>query len=149
MTATSSVGTPIERADARAKVTGEAKYAVDHSLPDMLHGAVVRSTRAHATIVSIDKEPALAIDGVVGVVTADDIGELFPRFGHLIADHPILAIEKTNYMGEPVALVLGETLHALGASADAMSRWTLQAAPALDWLRRAPTQPTCDSKKAA
>ena len=113
-----TVGRSVIRSDARAKVTGEARYAVDHSVPDMLFGAVVRSTRAHATIESIDKEPAMAIEGVVGVVTADDLTGLFPRFGHLIADHPILAIEKVNYMGEPVALVLGETLHAAHDGAD-------------------------------
>ena len=108
----------IPRIDARSKVTGEARYAVDHSLPDMLHGAVVRSTRAHATIETIDAELARGVEGVVAVVTAADLEGLFPRFGHLIADHPILAIEKVNYMGEPVALVLGETPHAAADGAD-------------------------------
>ncbi len=114
------VGQSTTRSDARAKVTGEARYSVDHAVPDMLFGAVVRSTRAHATIESIDKSAALAIDGVTGVVTADDLSGLFPRFGHLIADHPILAIDKVNYMGEPVALVVGESLHDAYDGADAV-----------------------------
>jgi CO/xanthine dehydrogenase Mo-binding subunit len=115
---TGSDARSIPRIDARAKVTGEARYAVDHSLPDMLHGVVVRSTRAHATIDQIDTARAMGVDGVVAVVTAEDLDGLFPRFGHLIADHPILAIEKVNYMGEPVALVLGETIHAAADGAD-------------------------------
>lgn len=120
MTEMPAVGQSVQRSDARAKVTGEARYAVDHAVPDMLFGAVVRSTRAHATIEDIEKTDALAIPGVTGVVTAADLGDLFPRFGHLIADHPILAIDKVNYMGEPVALVLGETLHAAHDGADAV-----------------------------
>jgi len=113
-----TIGQSVTRSDALAKVTGEALYAVDHSTPDMLFGAVVRATRAHATIESIDRSAALAIEGVAGVVIADDLGDLFPRFGHLIADHPILAIGKVNYMGEPVALVLGESIHAAHDGAD-------------------------------
>ncbi len=120
MTDTSPVGQSRPRSDARAKVTGTARYAVDHSLPDMLHGAVVRSTRAHAVIEEIDASVALEIPGIAGVVTADDLEGLFPRFGHLIADHPILAIEKANYMGEPVALVVADTLHAAYDGADAV-----------------------------
>ena len=120
MNGNSTVGKSFPRSDGRAKVTGEARYAVDHVLPDMLHGAVVRATRAHASIESIDKSAALAVPGVVGVVVATDLGPLFPRFGHLIADHPVLAIDKVNYMGEPVALVLGETLHAAHDGADAV-----------------------------
>ncbi|NND02670.1 MAG: xanthine dehydrogenase family protein molybdopterin-binding subunit [Acidimicrobiia bacterium] len=120
MTDMPAVGQSVRRSDARAKVTGEALYAVDHAIPDMLHGAVVRSTRAHATIEDIEKDAAQTVAGVVGVVTAADLGDLFPRFGHLIADHPILAIDKVNYMGEPVALVLGETLHAAHDGADAL-----------------------------
>ena len=118
MTEEPTIGQSVVRSDARAKVTGEARYAVDHALPDMLFGAVVRSTRAHAAIESIDKTAALAVDGVAGVVTADDLAGLFPRFGHLVADHPILAIDKVNYMGEPVALVVAETLHAAHDGAD-------------------------------
>lgn len=113
-------GHSVTRSDARAKVTGEARYAVDHSLPDMLHGAIVRSNRAHAIIETIDTSAAMALPGVVGVVTADDLAGLFPRFGHLVADHAILAIEKVNYMGEPVALVLGDSAHAAHDGADAV-----------------------------
>ena len=89
----SQVGKSHPRSDGLAKVTGAARYAVDHVVPDMLHGVAVRSTRAHALIDDVERADALAIPGVVAVLTADDLAGLFPRFGHLIADHPILAID--------------------------------------------------------
>ncbi len=100
------VGQSVPRTDAVAKVTGAAVYAVDVVMPDMLHAKVVRSDRAHARIVGIDKDEALAVPGVVGVVAGEDITSLFPRFGHIIADHAILAVDKVRYYGEPVALVV-------------------------------------------
>jgi CO/xanthine dehydrogenase Mo-binding subunit len=54
---------------------------------------------------------ARALPGVVAVVTAEDLRGLYPRFGHIVADHPILAIEKVRYFGEPVVLVVAETHH--------------------------------------
>ena len=100
------VGKSLTRTDAVAKVTGQASYAVDATTPDMLHAKVVRSDRAHATIRTIDKAAALASPGVVAVVVGADLGGLFPRFGHIVADHAILAIDKVRYYGEPVALVI-------------------------------------------
>lgn len=99
-------GASVRRRDAYEKVTGTAKYCVDVAMPDMLHAAVVRSERAHARIVSVDISEAVKQPGVAAVITADDLEGLFPRFGHIIADHPILAIEKVRYWGEPVALVV-------------------------------------------
>jgi CO/xanthine dehydrogenase Mo-binding subunit len=100
------VGTSVPRTDAVAKVTGAAVYAVDVVMPDMLHAKVVRSHRAHARILGVDKEAALAVPGVVAVVTGRDLTGLFPRFGHIVADHAIIAIDKVRYYGEPVALVI-------------------------------------------
>ena len=102
-------GVSVHRTDARAKVTGTAKYSIDLALPGMLHGYVVRASRAHARILEIEREEALRMPGVRAVITADDLSDLFPRFGHIVADHPILAIDKVRYWGEPVALVIGET----------------------------------------
>jgi CO/xanthine dehydrogenase Mo-binding subunit len=102
-------GRSVPRLDAYEKVTGSAKYCVDLTMPGTLHAAVVRSERAHARLVAIDRSAANAHPGVVAVVTSDDLDGLFPRFGHIIADHPILAIDKVRYWGEPVALVVAET----------------------------------------
>jgi CO/xanthine dehydrogenase Mo-binding subunit len=111
----------VERVDAVAKVTGAAIYTVDVSLPGTLHGFVVRSSRAHARILEIDTSAALAVPGVVAVVTAADLAGLFPRFGHIVADHPILAIDRVRFYGEPVALVLGETIHAAADGGEAVT----------------------------
>jgi CO/xanthine dehydrogenase Mo-binding subunit len=105
------VGRSVTRTDLREKVTGAATYCVDVSMPGMAHAKVVRSDRAHARIVAIDTSKALAAPGVVGVITAADLDGLYPRFGHIIADHCILAIDKVRYYGEPVALVVAETVH--------------------------------------
>jgi CO/xanthine dehydrogenase Mo-binding subunit len=112
----STVGTSVRRRDLVEKVTGTAQYTVDVTMPGMLHAKVVRSDRAHARILGIDSSEALASPGVVAVVTAPDLAPLFPRFGHIIADHFILATDKVRYFGEPVAIVLAETL---GAASDA------------------------------
>jgi CO/xanthine dehydrogenase Mo-binding subunit len=114
---TRSAGRSITRSDARAKVTGEALYAVDAVRPDMLYGVVLRADRAHARIRAIDTSEAAAADGVAAVITADDLDGLFPRFGHIIADHPILAIERVRYYGEPVVLVVGTSRHAAADAA--------------------------------
>ena len=97
------------RTDAWEKVTGRARYAVDMALPNMAHAAVVRSERAHARIVGIDRAEAEAVPGVIAVVTADDLGNLGRRFGHIVPDHCVLADGKVRYYGEPVAVVVAET----------------------------------------
>ena len=100
------------RLDAAPKVTGKARYAVDFRARGMLFAALVRSERAHAVLGDIDVSRALQLTGVVAVVTGDDLSPLFPRYGHIIPDHPILALGKVRYMGEPVALVLAEDRYA-------------------------------------
>ena len=54
-------------------IRGKGSYVDDIKLPGMLHGAIVRSPYAHARIKSIDKSKALAVPGVVAVLTADDL----------------------------------------------------------------------------
>ncbi|MFI6348615.1 molybdopterin-dependent oxidoreductase [Streptomyces sp. NPDC050560] len=111
------VGKPVERVDARAKVTGDARYSIDVTLPDTLVAVVVRSDRAHASLRSVDTKAALEAPGCVTVVTGGDLGGLFPRFGHMVPDHPVLAIDKVRYYGEPVALVIGTDRHRAGDAA--------------------------------
>ncbi len=63
-------GIPVK--DAREKVTGALKYAVDLEVQGMVHGKILRSPHAHARIVSIDTTRAEALPGVLGVVTHHD-----------------------------------------------------------------------------
>ena len=106
------------RRDAWEKVTGRARYAVDAAMPNMAHAAVVRSERAHAYISAIDRAEAEAAPGVIAVVTAGDLGHLGLRFGHIVPDHCILAVDKVRYYGEPVAVVVAETPHQAADAAD-------------------------------
>ena len=111
-------GESAPRSDAWEKVTGRACYAIDASIPHMAHAAVVRSERAHAYITGIDRAEAEAAPGVIAVVTADDLGELGRRFGHIVPDHAILAVGKVRYYGEPVAVVVAETPHQAADAAE-------------------------------
>ncbi|MGH8891359.1 MAG: xanthine dehydrogenase family protein molybdopterin-binding subunit, partial [Acidothermaceae bacterium] len=109
MTDQTWVGESVLRRDLLEKVTGSAVYTVDVMPPGVLYAKVVRASHAHARIVDIECEAARSVDGVISVVTAADLGALFPRFGHIVPDHCILAIDKVRYYGEPVALVVAET----------------------------------------
>jgi CO/xanthine dehydrogenase Mo-binding subunit len=113
-------GTSAPRADGIAKVTGAARYAIDLSVPGMAHVIVVRSTRAHARIRSIDREAAASSPGVLRVVTGDDLlaAGLTPYYGHVVLDHPVLAIGKVRFHGEPVALVVAESRREAAEAAD-------------------------------
>src|SRR5260221_13741559 len=67
----SYIGARLTRPDGPPKVTGEARYAADLSLPGTLHVRLVLSPYAHARVVSVEKQAALELPGVVTVLTAD------------------------------------------------------------------------------
>lgn len=74
----------------------------------MLHGKILRSTVPHGRIRRIDTSPALALPGVVAVLTGADLphlpGSTF-RWGLSLRDRPVVALEKVRYVGDPVAAV--------------------------------------------
>lgn len=73
----------------------------------MYHASVLRSTRAHARLIDVDTSEALRVPGVLAVVTGADLVTLpEQRYGHAYRDHPVLAIGKVRYVGEPVAAVI-------------------------------------------
>jgi CO/xanthine dehydrogenase Mo-binding subunit len=112
------VGQSVPRRDLLEKVTGKAQYTVDVTPPGTLHARAVRSTYAHARIAHVDVSAAVAVPGVVRVITSADLGGLFPRFGHIVADHCVLAVDRVRYFGEPVALVIAETRAAAADAAE-------------------------------
>lgn len=112
-----AAGISVPRVDAVAKVTGAAEFGVDVSVSGMLHAAVVRADRAHAILRRVDATTALRTPGCVAVVTGADLAPLFPYFGHIVADQPILALDKVRYYGEPVALAVAEDRHQAVAAA--------------------------------
>jgi len=96
----------IPRRDGRVKVTGKATFVSDLRLIGMAYAKVLRSPYAHAKIISIDKSKAESHPGVHCVVTGYDLDGLNPYYGHAVKDHPLLAIDKVRYAGEPVAAVV-------------------------------------------
>jgi CO/xanthine dehydrogenase Mo-binding subunit len=115
-----AVGASVPRADAAEKLRGQAQFAGDLSAPRMLHGKVLRSPVAHATILSIDTAEAEAMPKVVCVLTGADLDDIHPYWGHSIKDRPVLAIGKVRFPGEPVAAVAAETEEAAEAALHAI-----------------------------
>jgi CO/xanthine dehydrogenase Mo-binding subunit len=103
------VNMSVPRTDGPAKVTGRAQYTGDVQVPGLTYGKVLRSPYAHARIASIDASAALARPGVIAVLTGADIKDLpSPRYGHAVKDHPVIAMDKVRFVGEPVAVVIAE-----------------------------------------
>src|SRR6266536_3435788 len=107
--------------DAHDRVTGRVAYTINHELPGMLHVRLLRSTSAHARIVSIDTSKAREVPGVWLVVTGDDLknrSDFQPYFGPVFRDQPLLAIDKVRFVGDPVAAVVADDLDAAQEALD-------------------------------
>lgn len=109
------IGTPRPRPDSEPKVRGAVRYAADRRKPDVLHARPVLALYAHARILGIDIAPALAVPGVVAVLTAADLP---PRAGDMDRLVEPLARDEVVFAGQPVALVIGETAAAAADAAE-------------------------------
>jgi len=98
----------VPRADGVAKVTGSAVYTSDMVVDHMAWAKILRSPYAHARIVSIDASAAARQPGVIGVLSGEELQDIRPYYGHAVKDHPLLAIGKVRFLGEPVAAVIAE-----------------------------------------
>ena len=98
---------PIARADARQKLTGQARYAADIEPSGACHVGVVRSQVPRGRILAIDARDARAMPGVVGVFTGRDIG--LKLYGRRVRDVPVLAVEQVRFVGERIAAVVAES----------------------------------------
>ncbi len=95
----------LPRVDAIPKVSGEAQYTVDLKMPGLIVGKILRSPCAHARIKSIDTSAAKALNGVLAVVTAEDVPDNLFAFYQWQADKHILCTDKVRYVGDEVAAV--------------------------------------------
>ena len=104
------VGRPLPRLEDEALLRGEGRFIDDlDPVANARHAAVLRSPFAHARITRLDPAAALALRGVVGVLTGADVAELSRPFPAGIAapiPHFAAAHETTRYVGEPVAVVV-------------------------------------------
>jgi CO/xanthine dehydrogenase Mo-binding subunit len=109
------IGRSINRRDALEKVTGQAVYSSDMTLPGMLHAKILRCPHAHARIRRIDTSRAAALPGVHAVLSLENTRG-WHTYWYMIAQ-PAFP-EEIAYAGQEVALVAAETvdiaLHALG-----------------------------------
>ncbi len=121
---TDVVGQSVTRVDARAKVTGEAKYAGDFAMEGMLHAKILFAGRPHARVLSVDTSVAEEVPGVVAVFTAQDVP--VNEYGLQTPDQPVLCgpgcakpgSDVVRFVGDQVALVMAETERAAARARD-------------------------------
>ena len=112
-------------------LTGRGNYSADQQPPGMLHAVLVRSHHAHASVGSIDVSAARALPAVVAVFTGADLTDVSPIPGGIgfprpdgspapKTDRPLLASDRVRFVGEPVAVVLSETIDAGKDAAEAV-----------------------------
>ena len=104
----STIGQSIPKIGVIERLRGEPIFSADLDFGDTLVLKVLRSVKAHANLVDIDCEKALAVKGVVGIFTAGDIpGKNL--IGIINKDQPLLATGKVRAVGEPIALIAAES----------------------------------------
>ena len=110
------IGQPIPRVDGRAKVTGAAQYAAEFNQPNQAHAVIVNSTVGLGRIVAIDTEPVLPLPGVLAIIThlntlrlpyREHRSFVDPAFGERLH---VLQDDRVHFFGQPVAVVVAETL---------------------------------------
>lgn len=107
-------GEEMPRVDAIDKTLGTAKYVDDLTFPNMLYGSAVRSAYPRAKVLSIDVSKAKEVEGVVAVLTANDL-KGNPKIGHLKKDYDVLIpVGKiTHFLGDAIVLISAKTKEAL------------------------------------
>ena len=125
-----SVAKPLPHDTAPLHVTGAARYVDDIPVPaDCLHLAFGLSTIAHGEVTSMDLDPVRAADGVVAVLTADDLpftNDVSPS----VHDEPLLATGTVHYVGQPVFMVVA-TSHLAARKAAVLGKVGYAEKPAL------------------
>jgi carbon-monoxide dehydrogenase large subunit len=127
------IGAAVRRREDFRFITGKGQYTDDISRPGETRAVFVRSPHAHARIKRVDVSTASAMPGVLAVLTGADLAG--DKIGNLIcgwmihskdgspmkmAPHPAIAAEKVCYVGDPVAVVVAETLAQARDAAEAV-----------------------------
>ena len=124
-TALQVVGTRPIRPDGVDKVTGRANFGADMTMPGMLWGKIKRSPHAHARIVSIDTDKAMALPGVKAVITRADFPDLTPAQSRIgAAPHNLWDLSR-NCMAKGKALYEGHAVAAVAATSPAIAEQAL------------------------
>lgn len=113
--AADGLGVARPRTDSNEKVRGTTRYAADVPMIGLLHARIVPSVYAHARIIGIDASAALAVPGVVAVLTAADLPIIAADDMRMFEP---LARGEVLFAGQPVALVVAETESAAADGAE-------------------------------
>ena len=112
----SMIGASVKRKEDPSLITGSGKYVGDVKLPGMGQVAFLRSPYAHARILSIDTSAAEDRDGVLAVVTGDDMRDQWEPVPVAGGDHALehyshfaLSVERVRHVGEVVAAVIASS----------------------------------------
>src|SRR5215469_1845698 len=121
--AVTTIGMPVRRREDYRFLTGGGTYTDDINRPGQLHAYILRSPHAHAQIRGIDTTAAQRASGVVAVYTGKDMAvdgigglpcgwQIHSKDGSPMAEppHPVLAVDRVRYVGDPVAVVVAESL---------------------------------------
>lgn len=111
------IGIAMARVDARAKVTGAERYAIDHYPDGILWAGAKRAGVPHARLRGLDLSAARALPGVVAVLSAADVPGP-NRQGIVHKDQPVLVEDRVRHCGDPLALVLAEDRETLARALD-------------------------------
>ncbi|MBN9564030.1 MAG: xanthine dehydrogenase family protein molybdopterin-binding subunit [Alphaproteobacteria bacterium] len=128
------IGASVKRKEDPRFLSGRGHYTDDINRPGQLYAFVKRSDRPHARITSIDTAAAKSAPGVVAVFTgadmqADNVGglpcgwQIHSKDGSPMAEpaHPVLAVDKVRYVGDPVAVVIAENRQQAKDAAEALA----------------------------
>ncbi len=113
------IGSAVERVEDERFLRGRGCFVADVHPERLLHACIRRSSVAHGRIDKIDPVGAKSLPGVVAVITAAEIGSVprIPIRQHGVPEaelyrQPVIAVDKVRYVGEPVAVVVAESVEA-------------------------------------
>ena len=128
------IGQPVVRKEDDTLVRGKGKYTDDLNLPGQAYAVIVRSTHAHGVLKKVDTTEAKKLPGVLGIWTGEDM--VAAGYGNFVSrmplkskdgtpllqsNKPILAVGKVRFVGDPIAVVVAETLAQAKDAAEAVS----------------------------
>lgn len=124
------IGKSVKRVEDKRFITGKGRYTDDINLPGMTHAYILRSPYAHAHIKSIDTSAAAAMQGVVTIMTGDEVGhygvpcgwQVNFKNGDIMKEppHPLLVKDKVRHVGDAVVMVVAESREIAQDAAEAI-----------------------------
>ncbi len=104
----SPVGQNVGYIDGAERVRGQVNYVLNAELPGCLVGRILHSPVAHARVLKVDTSKAESVPGVVAVLSRNDLidnPDIYPYYGPVVRDTPVVAIDKVRFVGDYVAAV--------------------------------------------